>query len=329
MAPKLIRNIGANRLASSHTYCSKEIWAVTSYFNPCGYRSRRLNYEIFRSRLNLPLLAIEQQSVGGYDLRKGDAEILLQVPAGDVLWQKERLINLGVASLPQSTRFIVWMDCDVVIPDPSWIERLREALDKVPVVHCYSELVDLDKGCLPESADHSLRPAGFSVVRTAHQARASLGRQLTTTRARRRSSPGGAWGARREVFERHGLYDAMVLGGADRAFAYGCFGLFGDMIRLSSFGDAQARHYLNWAQPLFADVQGQVGVLEGQIYHLWHGSMDDRGYETRHETLRRMKFDPARDIAIGAQGLWEWTEAASEELRQIAADHFKNRREDN
>ena len=310
-------------------YNSEEIWAVTPYFNPCGYRSRRLNYELFRSRLNLPLLAIEQQSAQGYELRAEDAEILLQVPAGDVLWQKERLINLGVANLPRSARSIVWIDCDVVISNPCWIECLREALDKVPVVHCYSELVDLDKGCLPESAECSLRPSGFSVVRTAYKARGSLGKQLITTEARRRSSPGGAWGARREVFARHGLYDAMVLGGADRAFAYACFGLFGDMIRLSSFGDAQARHYLKWAQPLFAEVQGQVGVLKGQIYHLWHGSMDDRGYETRHETLRRIKFDPARDITIGPQGLWEWTAAASEELRRVAANHFENRREDN
>jgi hypothetical protein len=33
---------------------SANLWAVTCYFNPCGYRRRAFNYRIFRQRLQAP-----------------------------------------------------------------------------------------------------------------------------------------------------------------------------------------------------------------------------------------------------------------------------------
>ena len=43
-----------------------ELWAITSYFNPTGYRARRRNYRIFRERLK------EQQVTDYYDLLLGE-----------------------------------------------------------------------------------------------------------------------------------------------------------------------------------------------------------------------------------------------------------------
>ena len=36
-----------------------DLWAITAYFNPFGYRRRRENYGLFRKNLEVPLLTVE------------------------------------------------------------------------------------------------------------------------------------------------------------------------------------------------------------------------------------------------------------------------------
>ena len=68
------------------------MWAITSYFNPARYRRRLSNYRIFRANLGVPLVTVELSFDGQFELTEGDADILIQIPAGAMLWQKERLL---------------------------------------------------------------------------------------------------------------------------------------------------------------------------------------------------------------------------------------------
>ena len=52
------------------------LWAITSYFNPMGYRRRLENYRIFREHLQVPLLTVELGYGRALDLNHGDADIL-------------------------------------------------------------------------------------------------------------------------------------------------------------------------------------------------------------------------------------------------------------
>jgi hypothetical protein len=52
------------------------LWALTSYFNPLGYRRRIENYRQFRARLGAPLATVELGYGGRYDLGSGDGDIL-------------------------------------------------------------------------------------------------------------------------------------------------------------------------------------------------------------------------------------------------------------
>jgi hypothetical protein len=78
----------------------RKLWAITYYFNPMRYESRRLNYRVFRRRLGIPLLAVELSFDGISDLGRDDADILVSLHGGDILWQKERLLNLALGALP-------------------------------------------------------------------------------------------------------------------------------------------------------------------------------------------------------------------------------------
>jgi hypothetical protein len=72
------------------------IWAIASYFNPMRYQRRLVNYRAFRSQLRIPLVAVELSFDGQFELAQGDADILVQISGGAVLWQKERLLDIAV-----------------------------------------------------------------------------------------------------------------------------------------------------------------------------------------------------------------------------------------
>ena len=128
------------------------LWVITSFFNPAGYRRRLQNYRQFRAALHVPLAAVELSFNGVWELEKHDADILMRVTDGDVMWQKERLLNLAVRQLPPDCEFVAWIDADVLMQDPDWSQQAVAALASVPLVQLFSEARDLGPdGEIPES----------------------------------------------------------------------------------------------------------------------------------------------------------------------------------
>src|SRR5690242_12714716 len=121
----------------------RALWAITSYFNPIHYRSRRSNYHLFREQLNLPLVAVELSFDGHFELTSDDAEILIQKSGGDVMWQKERLLNIAMANLPTECQSVVWIDCDVVFQRTDLAEQILRELERAPLVQLFSLVHDI------------------------------------------------------------------------------------------------------------------------------------------------------------------------------------------
>jgi hypothetical protein len=68
-------------------------------------------------------------------------------------------------------------------------------------------------------------------------------------------------------------------------------------------------------------------MVAGDIYHLWHGELRDRGYLPRHAILAEHRFDPYRDITLDGNGCWRWS-SDKPELHAAVEDYFRQRRED-
>ena len=130
---------------------AQNLWAITCYFNPIGYRRRLENYRIFRQRLKLPLVAVELSFDGAFELRPVDADILVQLCGPAVLWQKERLLNVALKSLPASCDKVAWLDCDILFENDDWIERAKKALDEFAVVHLFRERNELPMDFTPDN----------------------------------------------------------------------------------------------------------------------------------------------------------------------------------
>jgi hypothetical protein len=138
---------------------------------------------------------------------------------------------------------------------------------------------------------------------------------------------GLAWAGRRELLERHGFYDARILGGGDRAIACAAYGGFQLMIDRHLLNAPQAAHYLAWAQPFHEAIRAEVSFVDQTIYHLWHGVVEDRGLSSRQPVLRDFQFDPYLDIALDHNGCWRWNSNKPELHTRVRA-YFAARKED-
>ncbi len=110
-----------------------DFWAITSYFNPVRYRRRLSNFKIFRKHLTVPLVAVELAYSDDFELQEQDADILVQLRGGAVLWHKERLLNVALKALPRSCRKAAWLDCDIVFRSQDWAQCASALLERVAI----------------------------------------------------------------------------------------------------------------------------------------------------------------------------------------------------
>jgi hypothetical protein len=303
------------------------IWAITAYFNPAGYRSRLRNYRIFRQHLRVPLLAVECSFGRPFELTPADADMLIQISDGDVMWQKERLLNVAIESLPPECTAVAWLDCDIVFGDGAWPERALAALENAALVHLFRGRHHPPPQLPPDEFDTAAIP--LSATSTVHlvQSGASAPRLLEIAGNQHGWTNGLAWAASRDLLAGHGLYDALILGSGDRAIlsaAFGCFDVIERSVRMDA---SRYRHFLAWARPFREAVGGRLGAIEGAIFHLWHGEVADRRYHERHHGMAHLGFDPHRDIARTPGGSWRWS-AEKPELHAYVRDYFRSRNED-
>lgn len=306
-----------------------ELWAITSYFNPQRYRRRLANYRLFRRHLNVPLATVELSFDGSFELNPCDAEILIQRCRGDVMWQKERLLNVALEALPPACRKVAWLDCDVVFGRDDWADAASRMLERCVIVQPFEHLYDLP-------ADASL-DQGFTSCgdRPIPSFASQLPRGVSIEQFRRPSSrtgrpplmPGNAWAARREALQRHGLHDVNIMGGGDCALACAAIGQFENWARIAEMGEPHAEHYIHWGRRFHDVVRGEVGSVAGALAHLWHGHLGNRKFGNRQARLRQCGFDPYHDIAVGDGGCWFWN-SDKPALHKLLREYFRLRRED-
>jgi hypothetical protein len=247
---------------------------------------------------------------------------VVAVRARDVMWQKERLLNLALARLPARCTKVAWVDGDVLFENPDWAVLTAALLERSPVVQPFKWVVRLPRGFTLDCG-LGARWRSFGAVWAARPERLRQGRFDA------HGHTGFAWAARRDLLERHGLYDACIAGSGDHLMAHAMAGDWTSRCvdRIIGGNPAHRAYFRRWAEPFARDVAGDVGYVPGTLLHLWHGAVADRRYVDRNQELARFAFDPAVDLAVGPSGAWEWA-SRKPELHRWAADYFRLRNED-
>lgn len=303
------------RNLQSKTGLTTEIAVVTAYYNPCGYKSRLINFKLFWQALakqGVPAYAAEvAYGSRKHELPPGDH--ILHLRARDVMWQKEAIINLLVVRVPPQYRKIAWVDADVVFGNDSWHVQAVDALEQFELVQPFG------------TAEH-LGPHGEVLSTTKSVAKKVLS-GCSSAFDFRSTQPGLAWAARRDFLESFGLFDRMIVGGADLIMALAAYGCCSHSY-LDSLPPKLRDCWRAWSNPFWDRLRGRVGCTNATIAHLWHGSQTQRFYTKRLEILREHAFDPDTDVALRSEGLLSWA-TPKFAMHEAIHRYFFDRREDN
>jgi hypothetical protein len=311
------------------------MWGVAAYFNPANYATKLRNLDTFARRVReqgLKLLIVELAFPdNAFAVPEGFADKILRLRSDCVLWQKERLLNLGIDSLPPSCDKVVWLDADILFQNNSWVEQTSRLLDEHKIVQ-------------PYQLAHWLPNRGETEWQTCAEYAAKLHRMPGVAYAIRHSGeraadlmfrpdwvhPGFAWAARRDLIGNGGLYDKFILGGGDFITM---LAMYCDARSLKNPNAAvclshhQVDDLAGWTNKFHGSIAGDVAYTHGSVFHLWHGNLSDRQYLERYETLREFDFDPKTDIAADAGGCWRWA-SDKQELHNRVKAYFSSRKED-
>lgn len=313
------------------------LWALCAYFNPFQGPLRLQNYRHFRARLGVPLITAEWSPSGEFELQPGDAEILLRFSGGDILWQKDRLLNLALPAVPAECEALAVLDADILFSRDDWAPLVLQALQQHPVVQVFEQvhyLAPEASALLPGTPLAALPrevslPSMASALREGPSLYSSGAVSDPLWRAgekRLRGNPGLGMAFRAELIRRIGFYDANAIGGADLVMSAVLADRLDELFAIRDFTPGHAQHVRAWAAQARAVGLSHAGVVPVELYHLWHGKLEDRRYASRWQILCEHNFDPARHLQATPQGPWRWSDEA-DALKQDAQAYLQSRRD--
>lgn len=300
------------------------LFVITTYFNPCRYATRRSNYDTFMNgmrKTGVPCITVEC-AFEDQPFELSRSLEVIQIRSQTLLWQKERLLNIAASWLPQSCRYVAWLDCDIVFENEHWARDLVSVLERHKVAQVFESCLRLAKG------NAALKP--LDLAQSFASVTSKVPNALNAGRYDQHGHTGYGWAMRREIFDSVGLYEAAVSGSADHFMAHAIFGDYNFCITNALKHDQrQIDHLKDWGDRFHAMVQGSLGVVPGRIRHLWHGDTVNRKYFLRMHEITDLGFDPWTDLKITPGTPIEWAQGLNKSgLRQYFKDYFSSRRED-
>ena len=283
-----------------------KLLAITSYFNPFQGGLRKQNYETFRKHLGVELLTVEWSPAAEFDLSEQDADYLVRVSGGDLLWQKERLLNIGLARAKElGASRVAFLDCDIVFSDSEWSRRVNTALNTHAIVQCFTHvnyLPPLDHSGMSREALTRHKP-DFSRPSLAHEL-LKFGRFLPEQWDPKNpnihvgslaGNPGLAVAISLDEQPKWRLYDGNIVGGGDGVLMAAATNHLDDFFSVRSLTRAHQDSIRAWKAENFPDGL-PLGCASNQIFHLWHGEIAKRKYLERHAILLNHGYDPDSDL---------------------------------
>lgn len=309
------------------------IWAITTFFNPAAYKIKKKNYDKFRKvsqqqGLNLVVVELEFGDAP-FEIKTDDAEIIIQVRGNEdqIMWQKERLLNIALSKLPEDCDKIIWIDCDILFSNDDWINNTAELLEEYAVVQPFEMVLRLGK---QQTVFPNINTVPYGLLDNtkvnsfAYYIKNSLvnDKNLEPEYA---GDVGFVWAARREVFSKIGFYDAFIQGSSDAFMAFS-FSNSDKFSQLFSSYRPFFEHQKKWQENVQENIKDGLTYTPGIIYHLWHGAYSHRHYNERRDALKKFDFNPNQDIKIAVNGCWEWSSNKTN-LHDYLKTHFYNRNE--
>jgi hypothetical protein len=244
---------------------TNDICVCMALFNTRLHIRPHQNYLMIRDQLkqaNIPVFTIELYTNTHGPLIK-DA---IHVKANTCLFRKENLFRILETKIPKQYTKLVFMDTDVIFTNLNWINDMSALMDTHDIVHGYTHAKWLD----------------ISYTKVIREARSFV----HSSKDIQQTHGGFVWGMTRKFYTDVGFYDNAIIGGGDTVFSnvlaktavpkFMDVGFFKQDIELYS-------RVLHGLYPYL-----KITCLPNTIYHLYHGSRENRKYVERWSLVKTL-----------------------------------------
>lgn len=258
---------------------------ISCYYNPTynPYRLKAFN-EFYNSIKHLNHRIVECV-IGDAKPELPETEFITRVSTNTTLWHKESLLNGIIAKLPAELKYVFWIDADVIFKNKNWMQDAVAQLQKNHVVQLFEYCVHLEQDLL--NPDFNLNNAKLTCGTANRHPKVwrSFGANHVNGTSGldnydKHGHVGFAWGAKRYILDAMPLYDKALIGGADHIMAHAAAGQIGHSCITKSFTD-DIDAVNKWSETFYKVVQGKLGFVKGDLYHIWHGDVAKRQYLKR------------------------------------------------
>jgi hypothetical protein len=291
------------------------LYIIVPYFNFIGFETRRQLFIQFISEIQfkkgIKILVVEMDGPAPLPSLKVWKHV--HAPMTNYIWVKENLINFGSKFIPETWKYLSWVDADISFLNSNWVEDTITCLQFYDLVQLFQSGINLGPNGQCVKVDK-----GFGYMHSAS------GTQFTKTDKYGYWHPGYGWACTRKWWLTvGGLIDWAILGSADRHMAMAMIGLVDISAPITIH--TNYKKLLDEFQIRCEDLK--LGYVQGTIVHHWHGSLENRKYKERWKILTDNKFDPKTDIQVNEHGLIEYTESGKRIENEIEK-YFIDRKED-
>jgi hypothetical protein len=302
------------------------IWAVSCLFAFTPSHFRIKNYKTFRENLkkhDVKLLTVEFNPEGKFELTNEDADKLIQLSDGDIMWQKERLINIGIDNLPTDTDIVLVLDTDIIFSHEDMIERIKKSMEQYKVVQCYSRTMQLNPliTLLKDKLNY------FNIDNSKEYFFHGINRQSYMSGFfgdQKHGDIGLAWAYRYETIKQIKMFEMNIIGSGDNATMSALLRQF-----KSHMIAGTANSWFLYADMIrkYVEVKDVNYLKDTIVYSLYHGEIESRGYRNRHDILTRHDFDSTKHLIVNEGLPFKFTDDVSPLLKEEIKQYFINRKE--
>lgn len=277
-------------------------------FNPTSCVSRYeniiktiQNINLQKSIIYVVELCYGTQRSGFYYSHQNVKHLLFQTDT--ILWHKENLINLCLSQLPEGWNYFAWIDGDILFNNDLWIESTINLLDKNDILQLFSSCCFLNK---QEKIDKT--QIGFV--------------NSIFNKTKDSGHCGYAWAINKNCYEKiGGLFENAIIGGGDKWITAAFIQRMDeDWLKL------QPDNLIKNFKKYYSKCKNlKLNYINQQIFHLYHGELNNRNYYKRHLVLKEAEFDPERHLYKNKNGILDATKFFPNSLKKHIVDYFKSR----
>jgi len=243
----------------------------------------------------------------------------LVLNSNSYMFYKEQLLNKLEPLVPEKYTKLIFLDADILLDTPDWIDQTSEALNNFDIIQPFSQASWLT----PDNTRIRSKKLSYAF--------AIVTKKTINITTLHDYHPGFAWGMKRDIFRKlGGFFPRSIVGGGDVAFILNLLPLHvTDELFFTAISPDFGKFILpSWQEynTRFKQVNPKLGFLANKALHLFHGVKENRQYVSRYQNVYELLQGEWDDeITTNPDGLFEFKRP---EINKVVLNYFKGRNED-